>query len=322
MKTKMIVATRHGLRRFERINDYWEERDHALTGLEITALAMRGKLGVVGTTKGVYLSQDSGASWELDSKGIQTPHVRWVDIHPQDNRKCFVGTKPANIYSRQVESDPWRCSQQVARLRDEKDWYMPYSPNPGCVRGFAFSIQRIYAAVEVGGLLVSEDDGDTWSLAPGSSGNPRKDPEKGQIHPDVHSVASPTSSEDLVFAPTGGGLYLSKDGGKRWSLKYAAYCRAVWVNPVDTAQVILGPADGVGRGGRIEHTADGGETWQLCMDNIADRWPDAMVERFVAAEGEIFAILSNGKLLTARIGELSWQSLLPGIGNVVALALF
>ena len=318
----MIIATHHGLRRFERINDYWEERDHALTGLEITALAMREKLGLVGTTEGVYLSQDSGASWELDSEGVQTPHVRWVAINPQDKRKLFAGTEPANIYSRQVESDRWGCSQEVARLRAENDWYMPYSPNPGCVRGFAFSNQNIYAAVEVGGLLVSEDDGDTWALAPGSSGNPRKDPEKGQIHPDVHSVAAHAATGDLVCAPTGGGFYLSKDGGDRWSLKYEAYCRAVWLNPMDDNQMLLGPADGVGRGGRIEYTTDGGESWQLRMDNIADRWPDAMVERFVAADGEIFAILSNGKLLTARIGEFSWQYLQPGIGNVVALALF
>lgn len=322
MKKQMIIATSHGLKRFERINDFWEARDYALTGLEITALEMRGKTGLVGTTEGVYLSQDAGERWELDSEGIQTPHVRWVAIHPQDSRYLFTGTEPANIYSRQIDSDHWQRSEEVAKLRDENDWYMPYSPNPGCVRGFAFHKQRIYAAVEVGGLLVSEDYGATWALVPGSSGNPKKDPEKGQIHPDVHSVASHAASEDLIFAPTGGGFYLSKDGGKTWSLKYEAYCRAVWVDPFDATQMILGPADGVGRGGRIEHTTDGGETWHLLMDNIADRWPDAMVERFVAAEGEVFAVLSNGKLLTAQTETFSWQYLLPGISDAVMVALF
>ena len=321
MKTKMIVATRHGLKRFERINDYWEERNHALTGHEITALAIREGISLAGTTDGVYLSQDAGESWELDSEGIQPPHVRCVAIHPQDSRTLFAGTEPANIYSRQIESGRWQRSEEVAKFRYENDWYMPYSPNPGCVRGFAFYNQRIYAAVEVGGLLVSEDDGDTWALAPGSSGNPRKDAEKGQIHPDVHSVVSHPASEDLVFAPTGGGFYLSEDGGKTWSLKYEAYCRAVWVDPLDASHMVLGPADGVGRGGRIEYTTDGGETWRLLMDNIADRWPEAMVERFVAAEGEIFPVLSNGKLLTARTKAFSWQYLLPGISDAVMLAL-
>lgn len=43
MKEHMILATCYGLRRFVRINGFWEERDHALTGLEITALALLGK---------------------------------------------------------------------------------------------------------------------------------------------------------------------------------------------------------------------------------------------------------------------------------------
>jgi len=159
-------------------------------------------------------------------------------------------------------------------------------------------------------------------LAPGSSGKPKADPEPGQVHPDVHSVASHASSEDLVFASTGGGFYASQDGGKTWSLKYQAYCRAVWVDPGAAPHMVLGPAEGVGRGGKIMRTTDGGATWQLLMDNIADQWPGAMVERFVGTEDEIFAVLSNGKLLTAQIAEFSWQYLLPGIGNVVMLALF
>jgi len=94
------------------------------------------------------------------------------------------------------------------------------------------------------------------------------------------------------------------------------------VDPGAAPHMVLGPAEGVGRGGKIMRTTDGGATWQLLMDNIADQWPGAMVERFVGTEDEIFAVLSNGKLLTAQIAEFSWQYLLPGIGNVVMLALF
>ena len=176
MKKNMIIATRHGLKRFERINDFWEERDHALTGLEITSLDMRGEVGLVGTKEGLYLSRDHGENWTLDSEGIQTPHVRWVAIHPQDSRYLFAGTEPANIYSRLVENDRWKSSEKVAELRDRNDWYMPYSPNSGCVRGFSFNKQRIYASVEVGGLLFSEDYGNSWDLVPGSSGKPREMP--------------------------------------------------------------------------------------------------------------------------------------------------
>ena len=322
MKKKLIIATKHGLKRFERVKDFWEERDHALTGLAFTSIDMQGDLGLAGTTDGVYVTRDGGESWQLESEGIQTPHVRWVSMHPQDNSYWFVGTEPANIYFRGADEKQWLSSEKVAALRDENGWYMPYSPNPGCVRGFSFHKERVYASVEVGGLLVSDDYGKSWNLADGSSGKPHQQPAESEIHPDVHSVASHAESKDLVFAPTGGGFFISEDGGKTWDQKYHAYCRAVWVEPLDANHMILGPADGVGRGGRIEHSTDGGETWHLLMDNIEDQWPEAMVERFVAADGEIFAVLSNGKILTAQTDDFSWQYLLPGIGKAVMLALF
>ena len=321
MRNKMLIATQNGLRIFKRVNEFWEEHDHALTGMNITAVGIAGDHGLVGTTEGVYVTRDSGESWKLESDGITTPHVRWVSVHPQDPRYFYVGTEPANIYTRLADDEKWRRSEEVARLRDQNDWYMPYLPNPGCVRGFAFYDNRIYAAVEVGGLLVSEDYGDTWELAAGSTGKPRQAPKEGQIDPEVHSVATHAASKDLVLAPTGGGFYISEDGGAHWSLKYDCYVRAVWLDPVNATHMLLGPADGVGKGGRIEHSTDGGETWHLVMDQIEDKWPNAMVERFFAAENEIYAILSNGKILVARIGEFAWQYLLPDISNVNMLTL-
>lgn len=321
MRNKLFVATRNGLKIFRRLVDDWEEQGHALTGLEITSIDFQGDTGLAGTTQGVYSTQDGGENWVLDSDGIVTPHVRWARIHPQDPRHLYVGTEPANIYTKMVDDDAWQRSETVARLRDQNDWFMPYSPNPGCVRGFAFHNNRIYAAVEVGGLLVSDDFGDTWALVEGSSGKPRQAPVSGEIHPDVHSVLSHAASEDLVFAPTGGGFYVSDDGGKSWVLKYEAYCRTVWVDPAVETHMVLGPADGVGRGGRIEHSADGGETWHLLMDNIEEKWPDTMVERFFGTDDELFAVLSNGKILISRKGDFSWQCLLPAISNVVMVAL-
>ncbi len=319
MNRKLIIATKHALNKYSQVNDFWQEESHALTGLDITSIDIQGQNGLVGTTEDVYVTENAGQDWILDSRGIETPHVRWVSLHPDDPRYHFVGTEPANIYTRRIGEQTWRQADEIPRLRDKNQWYMPYSPNPGCVRGFAFHGDRVYAAVEVGGLLVSEDYGDTWQFVPGSTGKPRQNPKAGEIHPDVHSVETHTASPDLIYAPTGGGFYMSEDGGKEWALKYDCYCRAVWVDPVNAAHIILGPADGVSRGGRIEMSRDGGDTWQPIMDNLVDLWPEAMVERFFSVDQEIFAILSNGKVLTAKKDELSWQYLLPGIGNVVML---
>lgn len=41
--------------------------------------------------------------------------------------------------------------------------------------------------------------------------------------------------------------------------------------------MILGPADRVDRGGRIEGAKDGGESWEPLMDYLPEKRLDAMV---------------------------------------------
>jgi hypothetical protein len=140
------------------------------------------------------------------------------------------------------------------------------------------------------------------------------------VHPDVHSVAVHPSSPDLVYAPTGGGFYRSDDGGATWTLRYRSYCRAVWCDPDDPDHLILGPADAVDRGGRIEETHDGGSSWRRLEQGMDTPWSDHMVERFYRINGELLALLSNGDLLAAPLATLSWRHILPDAGWVQVVA--
>ena len=120
------------------------------------------------------------------------------------------------------------------------------------------------------------------------------------IYPDVHSISVHARSADLVLAPTGGGFYRSTDGGETWALLYDCYCRAVWVDPIDPQHMILGPADGVDRNGRIEMTTDGGRTWLPASAGLKVPWRNSMVERFTQVDDDLLAVLSNGELFSAR----------------------
>jgi len=83
------------------------------------------------------------------------------------------------------------------------------------VRGFTFRGARAYAAVEVGGVLRSDDSGETWQLAEGSDGKPDLEgPPEPFIYPDVHSIFVHPFLPNLVFAPTGGGFYRSRGWGQ------------------------------------------------------------------------------------------------------------
>ena len=46
-----------------------------------------------------------------------------------------------------------------------------------------------------------------------------------------------------------------------------------------------------------------------------------MVERFASAGGELFALLSNGRLYSASAARLNWRPMLEAVVGVTALAL-
>ena len=209
----------------------------------------------------------------------------------------------------------------MARLRDQHGWSLPYSIEAGCVRGLAFHGTRAYAACEVGGVLRSDDSGETWRLADGSSGDPEPYyPPVPCVCPDVHSIRIHPSSPDLVFAVTGGGLYRSRDGGKTWTLLYRCYCRDVWIDPADAEHIVLGPAELVDTDGRIEESRDGGQTWRSASAGLAAPWPHHMVERFAPIGDELLAVLSNGTLIAAPVSTLQWQRILPQVNSVTGVA--
>ncbi len=216
--------------------------------------------------------------------------------HPDVSDFEFVGTEPAAIFISRDGAESWGECTDVARLREQRRWSMPYSPEAGCVRGFAFHGQRIYAAVEVGGPLRSDDGGVSWRM---SSEVGYREP---LVHPDIHSIATHPSSPDLVFAPTAGGFYRSADGGASWSRHYACYCRAAWIDPADSEPYHPWPADSVDRNGRIERSHDG-RTMGPGLAGLEAPWRRHMVERFVQAGDDLMAVLSERRAALRAAGD-------------------
>ncbi len=326
MAERLFLATGDGLVVAERDADGparrgWHVAGRALAGRRLTSVTARERLILAGTEDGIWRSADGGNTWQEASRGLLVGHVRWLARHPVLVDWSFAGTEPAAVFVSRDEAASWQSCPEVVALRDEHHWSLPYSPEAGCVRGFAFHGERAYAAVEVGGVLRSDDAGVTWRLAEGSNGRPAfSAPPAPLVDPDVHSVAVHPSSHDLVDAPTGNGLYRSTDGGRTWTRLYRCYCRAAWTDPQDVGHILLGPADGVDRNGRIEESHDGGETWQPASTGLAVPWRDHMVERFLQAGDSLLAVLSNGETWSSPLAMRNWQRLSPQVEGVNAAA--
>jgi len=318
----IYLATKNGLVSVEIEHaGNWRAVRRSLDGQAVSAVTAQGKAVLAGTTTGIFRSEDGGQSWQAASEGLNHPHVRWMAHFPEDAGCVFAGTEPAGIFISQNGGETWRSCPEVTDMRDRFRWSLPYSPEAGCVRGFAFNGSRGYAAVEVGGVLRTDDGGETWHLAEGSNGKPGFSvPAEPLIHPDVHSIYTHPSSPELVYAPTGGGFYRSMDGGKTWSNRYICYTRAAWIDPADPEHIVLGPADSVSRGGRIEETWDGGATWEDASEGLNAPWPRNMVERFAAVGQGLAAVLANGEVLVRPFEGGVWTRVFEDIPGVQAVA--
>jgi photosystem II stability/assembly factor-like uncharacterized protein len=318
VKTHLFVATGHGLLDLVRDGNRWKQDGGGLEHRAVTSIASQANALLAGTRAGIYRSDDLGQTWWEANDGLAHRYVRWLAFHPDEPGLAFAGTEPAAVFVSEDGGRSWRERPEVASLRDDGDWSLPYSPAAGCVRGFAFHGQRGYAAVEQGGLLRSEDRGRTWHLVEGTTGTPHAVLPESYVHSDVHSVTVHPSSADQIFAATGGGLFYSSDGGSRWTRIRSRYCRAVWVDPVRPGHLIAGPADWVDRNGRIEESINGGQTWEQLDSGITSPWPSHMVERFLQVDGELLAVLSNGELLSTSLDTLSWRTVLAPVTDVRA----
>ncbi len=322
----LYIATAIGLFIATQTDGEWNIVKHTLKNQSLTSITVTEGIILAGTRDGVWRSTDNGRTWDESNRNLAIRYVRWMASAAKPSTAILVGTEPAGIFVSRDGGVTWNPSPEVIELRGRNSWFLPYSPNAGCVRGFAFAESgpgrdRMYAAVEVGGVLVSDDGAETWHLVSGSDGKPDLNREYGtMVHPDVHSITVHPTSSEIITAATGGGLYRSTDGGKTWKILYLCYIRAVWVDPKDSQHIIAGPADGVSRNGRIEESSDGGRTWKFASEGMKAPWSRHMVERFVQAGDNLFAILSNGELHMKPLKQAKWQRVLPEITRIKAMA--
>ena len=280
----------------------------------------RGNVVILAGTygNGLFRSHDNGSTWSLITDGMTAPAARTIAPDPLIPGALICGTEPARLFRSTDEGLTWAELEGIRAIPAHTDWYLPYSPKAGAVRNvFAppGSQSELLAAVEVGGLMQSLDAGATWSIAPIGPND------------DIHQISGDPTDPNVLWSSLGyaalrsrrrdstspklGGVGRSRDGGTTWDVLHTDYTRSTIVPAASPKLLLAGPAPEVGRKGRIEVSADGGESWQPAGGDLDTPMHD-MVELFVPApDGTVYAVCSGGRLLRSAPDSWRWRSALP-----------
>ena len=119
----ILLATERGLVVCKRRGDgFWEVIHRTLENLSLTSVIAREEVILVGTTEGVYRSNDYGRTWLEASAGLTARHIRWMSYHPDISDFELCGTEPAGIFVSRDGGENWRECPEVTQLRHRFGW--------------------------------------------------------------------------------------------------------------------------------------------------------------------------------------------------------
>ncbi|MBI2991082.1 MAG: glycosyl hydrolase, partial [Deltaproteobacteria bacterium] len=166
----LLVGTAQGIFSCARQNDSWSAKQAFLPGEHISALLFEPSsrtlfAGTYGAA--IYASKDLGRSWErrdrgIGSRGIYTLACREIGRRP----RLYAGTQPAHLFYSDDLGQSWTELDGLRQVPGVEKWTFPGPPHQAHVKSIAFNPTRsetLYAAVEVGGFLKSEDGGKSWN---------------------------------------------------------------------------------------------------------------------------------------------------------------
>jgi photosystem II stability/assembly factor-like uncharacterized protein len=258
---------------------------------------------------GMWRSDDGGGAWrQLHSFPVE--HAHSVAVDPHDAAVVYVGSEPATIFHSRDGGATWQECQGFRAVPESKRWHF-FAPRHAHVRDLVMATddaQRLYAGLEVGGVVRSTDGGATWQQLHGP-------------YEDVHSLSVTPARSQVLYAATARHPWRSDDGGETWTAigdglpqRYTVPIAAALDDP---DIVLVSCSTSFQRQtGFLARSTDGGWSWQKVT------WPgqdDDMVIAIAwdpAEPRRAFAGTDGGKLYRSIDHGASWQALPVALDSV------
>jgi photosystem II stability/assembly factor-like uncharacterized protein len=226
-----VMRSHDGGETWQRIGIYQGMHSDAMVRM-LTHNPRRPEIVYAGTDKGLYCSDDAGATWKQMDSALN-PYAVWaITVDPLNPDIMFAGTGtpcPSKVFRSTDGGKNWEEKQ--AAIADE-------CPNVGIPRITGIAIDpvnrhNVWVGIEVDGLRCSSDCGETWKTINGTA----------IPNPDVHSVAVAEGPPKTVFCVVNNEVYTSTDDGANWNALHIrqifpfGYPRNIMVQPDDPKTV-------------------------------------------------------------------------------------
>jgi BNR/Asp-box repeat protein len=276
------------------------------SGIQCVARDPRQPDVLIGGSRGggVWSSSDGGETWE--QVDFPQPDVFSVSVSPADGA-LYAGCEPSMLFVSRDGGESWEELESLRAIPSAPTWSFPPRPWTSHVRWIAPSPHDpglLLAGIELGGVMRSEDGGETWSdHRPGA-----------QL--DCHSLAWHPTATGRAYEAAGGGAAWSSDSGATWAPaddgRDRHYTWAVAVDPEDPDRWFVsastGPFAAHGRESAeaVVYRWEGDGPWQA-LDGGLPRTLDSMPYAFAFLDGQLVMGLSDGRVYASADRGDSWE---------------
>jgi hypothetical protein len=311
------LATYSGWYRFEPRDQQWVQSDKALTFWKMSSLQIDPQnprhIYIATEHSGLFITDNGGKDWKRAKPNVPRLTTNALLALPG---AILAGTVPAALY-KASNGGNWRELEGV-RLGATGGCFPP-SPELGArVRFLAAddeSPRRLFTAIEVGGMLISDDGGENWAQVTA-----------GLDDPDVHQVLPSAKTKGLVVAACGEGAYRSTDRGEHWENVTPPGNRTFGSSVTEDNSGRLYLAMALGRpntwlrkeraDAAIFVSDNGGAYWNIAVEKLSGGVMAMCPTR--DAHG-VFASTSEGEVV--HVGQSTSRTIIEGLPSITALAL-
>ncbi|MCA9797307.1 MAG: hypothetical protein KC910_36100, partial [Candidatus Eremiobacteraeota bacterium] len=204
----VCLGTANGVMVFrpDRSWDRWELVHHGLYGHSVSSLAEHedGSL-YAGLHLGMVHRTQDWEHWHPLYRGLDFPTVTALMLDPEHEGRIYAGTSPAALFVSHNGGHSWERVSEFHRVASAEGWTHPEPPHsPRVLRIFRLGRRALFAAIQQGGVLASEDDGKTW-----------EDRSRGLAGLVTELRSAPMAPERL-YATSTNGFHRSDDLGHSW----------------------------------------------------------------------------------------------------------